>query len=427
MLLAACGPLGAGGTSSGVAADGRAKAKAPVTLRVHTRTGNDLDKYFLLRKPDFEAQLPHVTLEIDAIAGGPLDYVTKLLVVHSAGDLGDAAWGTSRAGYTKQLASRNVFAPLEPLAKTDKFPLTEYYPNALSEATWQGKLMSLPHITEPGRVGLMWNKSLLGSTSVKPPDLTWTFDTLRDAAVALSKGPADSREQYGLIGVYGYLDFMPILRSFGGELLSADGTRCVLDTPQGLAAIQWQHDMIRRQYAVPAPGQGPPGGFNGGNYAMQTVWPVAIKQTPKQLAGAFEVGSTLIPKGPRGERGSILNSHTMGVTSTTKKAEEAWAWVKWSCSKDFAVHRILSGNGGPVGRPDVWRNDQVLRDIPEWKDWIELMDTAKPNHIPANLRGQDVEEALNKHLTTVWRGELAPADGIKQAVIAINEILRQPA
>ena len=122
----------------------------------------------------------------------------------------------------------------------------------------------------------------------------------------------------------------------------------------------------------------------------------------------------------------MVNTHTMGVTRTTKHANEAWAWVKWSCGRDFAVDRIMSGNGGPVGRPDVWRNEQVLRDIPEWKDWTEVMDKAMPNHIPANLRGQEVEEALDKHLGSVWLGDVGPADGIKRAVTAINEILRQP-
>ncbi len=422
-LVAGCGLPGQGAAERG---DGKPAAKAPVTLRVHTRTGVDLDKYFLERKPDFEALLPHVTLELDVISGSPPEYITKLLVVHAAGDLGDAAWATSRAGYTKQLASKGVFQPVEPLAKGDKFALTDYYPNALAEATWEGKLMSLPHITEPGRVGLMWNKSLYAATSLKPPSLDWTYDTVREAATELSKGPTDQRDQYGFAGAYAYLEFTPILRAFGGELLSPDGTTCVLDSPSSLAAVQWHHDMIRRQYAVPAPGQAPAGGFNGGRIAMQAIWPLAIKQTPKQLSGSFDVASSLLPKGPRGERGSMINTHTMGVTRPTKHVEEAWAWVKWSCGKDFAIHRILSGAGGPVGRPDVWRNEQVLRDIPEWKDWLEIMDKARPNHVPANLRGQDVEDAFDKHLGAVWRGEIGPADGIKRAVTAIQEVLRQP-
>lgn len=425
LFLAACGAVG-GGARQPQASDGTQKAKAPVTLRVHTRTGNDLDKYFLLRKPDFEAQLPHVTLSLDVISGTPPEYITKVLVVNSAGDLGDAAWATSRAGYLKQLASKNIFQALEPLAKADKFALTDYYQNALNEATWEGKLYSLPHITEPGQVGLMWNRSLWSASGRAAPTLSWTYDTLRDAAVELSKGANDQRDQFGYAGQFGYLSFMPLLRAYGGDLLSADGTRCVLDSPQSLAAVQWHHDMIRRQYAVPVPGKGPAGGFNGGRVAMQPIWPIAIKQAPKQLAGSFDVASTLLPRGPRGERGTMVNTHTMGVTRTTKHVDEAWAWVKWSCGKDFAVDRIMSGNGGPVGRPDVWKNEQVLRDIPEWKDWTEVMDKAMPNYIPANLRGQDVEEALDKHLGSVWLGEVGPADGIKQAVTAINEILRQP-
>ena len=139
-LSAACGI----GSSGSAPAGGETKAKAPMTLRVQTRTGVDLDKYWLIRKPDFEAAMPHVTLEVEAIAGGPLEYVTKLLVLQSGGGIGDAAWGTTRAGYIKFLGSKGVFKPVEPIAKADKFNLSEYYPRALEDITYQGKLAS-PH------------------------------------------------------------------------------------------------------------------------------------------------------------------------------------------------------------------------------------------------------------------------------------------
>lgn len=178
VTLAGCTGGGSGADRGGGATT---PARAPATLRVHTRSGGDLDRYMVSRQPDFEARWPHLRLEIDVISGTPPEYITKLLVVQSAGEIGDAAWGTSRAGYTKQLAAKGVFAPLEPLAKADRFALSDYYPNALAEATWEGKLYSLPHITEPGQVGLMWNKNLFAGTATRPPGLDWTYDTLRDA------------------------------------------------------------------------------------------------------------------------------------------------------------------------------------------------------------------------------------------------------
>ncbi|MDQ3700610.1 MAG: extracellular solute-binding protein [Chloroflexota bacterium] len=404
-----------------------AVAKAPLTLRVQTRTGVDLDKYWLQRKSDFEATLPHVTLEVEAVAGGPLEYVTKLLVLQSGGGIGDAAWGTTRAGYIKFLSSKSVFVPIEALVKADKLALNEYYAKALEENTYNGKLMALPHITEPGRGGLIWNKSLFAGTSAKEPDLTWTYDTLREASIAASRGPSEARDVFGLNGSYGYLEFMPILRAFGGDLLSIDGTKCVLDSPAGMAAVQWQHDMIRRHSAVPPPGVNPAPNFNTGQVALQPSNPMTAQTTAVAIKGAFQLGTSLLPKGPSGKRGSILVSHTMGVTSATKHVPEAWAWTKWACSKDFGVHRVLTGNGGPGGRPDIWKNEQLHKEVAGWQNWVGLMDEVMPHHIPANLRGQEVEDALNKQLNAVWRGEVAPADGVKQAVSAVNEVLRQPA
>jgi hypothetical protein len=48
------------------------------------------------------------------------------------------------------------------------------------------------------------------------------------------------------------------------------------------------------------------------------------------------------------------------------------------------------------------------------------------NSIPANLRGQELEAAFDQHTGAIWRGELGPADGIKQATAAVQEVLRLP-
>lgn len=123
------------------------------------------------------------------------------------------------------MSSKNVFVPIEALVKADKLALDEYYAKALEENTYNGKLMALPHITEPGRGGLIWNKSLFAGSSAKEPDLSWTHDTLRDASLAVSRGPSEARDVFGPNGSYGYLEFMPNLRAFGGDLLSADGVK----------------------------------------------------------------------------------------------------------------------------------------------------------------------------------------------------------
>lgn len=348
-------------------------------------------------------------------------------MVHSAGELGDAAWGTSRAGYTKFLAAKGAFAPVEPLAKADKLALTDYYPNALEGGMWQGKLWALPHLTEPGWAALHWNKNLLGAAGVGASRLGWTYDSLRAAAVELSKGPAQEREQYGYAGNFGYLSFMPVLRAFDGDLLSPDGTRCVLDTPAGLAAVQWHHDMIHRHAATPAPGRVPGDGFGTGSLAMRNLWATPRGWLLKEVDGRFDVGAGLMPKGPRGTRGSMLTTHTMSVVAKTRHVDEAWAWAKWSCSRDFVLHRVASGNGAPVGRSDVWHDDRVKREYPdpEWSSWAELMQEAIPNYAPANLRGKDVEDTLDEQLGLVWQGKVGPADGIKQTVAAMQEVLRR--
>jgi len=45
-----------------------------------------------------------------------------------------------------------------------------------------------------------------------------------------------------------------LVLQWGATVYSADGTRCVLDSPQAIGAIQFLHDLIYRYKVMPSPG-----------------------------------------------------------------------------------------------------------------------------------------------------------------------------
>ena len=190
--------------------------------------------------------------------------------------------------------------------------------------------------------------------------------------------------------------------------------------------MQWQHDLLQRRYTAPAPGQAPAGGSNGEQLAMQPIWPVSIKAVPLQaLGGSFAVASTLLPAGPGGERGTMLNSHTMGVVKATKHPDEAWAWVKWSSGRTTRCSGCSPATGARRAAGRVARRAGAARD-PGVEGLGRPDGPGPPNHVPANLRGQELEAAFDQHTGAIWRGELGPADGIKQTAPAVQEVLRLP-
>ena len=189
---------------------------------------------------------------------GSPEYVTKLLVLHSGGGLGDAARGTSRAGYTKALASKNVFAAVEPLARADKLNLGEYYPRALAESTHNGKLVALPHITEPGRAGLIWNRASSPAprrrTRPRPGVIPTPCATRRPASAGAPATPARCSASTARTATWSSCPFC----APSGATSWLRTVRAASWSPRKpCAAVQWQHDMIRRLGAVARPARRP--------------------------------------------------------------------------------------------------------------------------------------------------------------------------
>ena len=52
---------------------------------------------------------------------------------------------------------------------------------------------------------------------------------------------------------YGYLEFdmYNMVAQWGGKFVSDDGTRCTLDSPENVAAMQFAYDLIHKHKLLP--------------------------------------------------------------------------------------------------------------------------------------------------------------------------------
>ncbi|MBC7337269.1 MAG: extracellular solute-binding protein, partial [Clostridia bacterium] len=203
-----------------VPAQAPTKAPAqPFELRIHTRVGTDLDQYFVTVLDEFKQIVPEATVKIEAVPGGALEYASKVLVLHAGGQIGDALWSASRVGFNRRFMAVGIFAPLDPFVEAEHFDVGQYYPYCIEEATYEGKLMALPHISEPGQVGLVLNLDLFERAGAAP--ITWesTLDELLQAAIAISKLSGD-RKVFGFSRDTNYFNWVTMVRSFGGDFLN---------------------------------------------------------------------------------------------------------------------------------------------------------------------------------------------------------------
>jgi ABC-type sugar transport system permease subunit/ABC-type glycerol-3-phosphate transport system substrate-binding protein len=151
-------------------------------------------------------------------------------------------------------AARGAFRPLDDLIERDRAtdPLTptpdQYYPSVWAEASYQGSIYGVP-IGADNR-GLYWSKETFrknadrlkaaGLDPTRPPR-TWS-ETLAYAKALTVRRPDGSLAQVGFLPNFGNSWLYMFGFQMNAQFLSPDGTRCTLNSPQAVQAVQFMMD-----------------------------------------------------------------------------------------------------------------------------------------------------------------------------------------
>jgi multiple sugar transport system substrate-binding protein len=420
-LLLACGALSRG--ESGQAGSG-ASGKRPATVVVHSRAGtSDHSAFQQTRIPIFKEQFPHIEIRYEDIPGGEMR--TKLLILAAAGSIGDLAWNGTFVG-SHELLAKGTFQPVEKFIKADKFDTRPYLASSLDAQRYQGQLHGLPFIGHYGCNAIYFNEDVFTRSGVPlpPADAGWTTDDLVDRArriVASGNGagfaPATAIQECGIAW----------LRTFGGELLSADGKRCLLNTPESIAALQWMYDAVHKHQLAPTYANARRE-FEDGKLAMiqSTLGLVAEFRLPASKTHQFRWNVTVIPKGPGGKRGTQGTGTGYALTRLSKEPEAAWEWVKFITNKENGIEQVYGGGGSPGARTDVWNDPRLLSLNPIFGTMVKVFGQPGPFHAPHNTRTDEINKAVDEALKPLWDGHISVRDAARQAADAATQILSQP-
>ena len=117
------------------------------------------------------------------------------------------------------------------------------------------------------------------------------------------------------------------LRTFGGDLFSADGRRLLLDTAQSQAGLQWMYDARFKDQVTDNLRANQRTLFQQGKLAFMQGTPgiVAEYSAPGQPFVSFEWGATVAPKHPTtGTRGTMFGGGALSVSKQSTHVAESW-------------------------------------------------------------------------------------------------------
>ncbi|GGE15335.1 putative ABC transporter-binding protein [Aureimonas endophytica] len=255
--------------------------------------------------------------------------------------------------------------PLDEYFPADK--RGDYFPGTIAACTYGGKLTALPWFLDTGM--LYYRKDLVDKHGGKAPT---TWDELTEMASAAQKA---KEVEFGYVwqGKQAEVlicDAVEVIGSNKGAILSPDGKSCTINSPEGVAAIQFLHDTINKTKISPKdvlswdeePSRQP---FTAGQSMFMRNWSYAypISQDAKVSQIAGKVGVAPLPAFAGGKSSACLGGYQLGVNANSKKREAAIDFLTWLSSAETQRRIAINFGLGPT-RPALYKDQKIASENP---------------------------------------------------------------
>ena len=308
----------------------------------------DLGPWMEKKIQEYEAEHPNIKINLTAI---PYENYFEKLLAAFAGGVGPDVFEVP-PNVLQTYYEQDILLDLTPYVPEDI--VNDIAGNVLAGASRQGKLYGLPYELEP--IGLYYRKDLLQEAGVSIPPKIETWDDLVEVATKLTK-PG----QYGL-GIYNEPDphFLMYILSFiwqgGGEIVDDpfNPTKATCNTPEVASALQMMGDLFNKYNAAPLKQLEDP--LINGQIAMQMTGIWNLNQF-KRIDPDMDFGVIPLPRGPKGDGGTVGGGWTLAGNSKTKYPEEVAEHIVWlRGNPDFVLDWTLTEGSMPARKSlqDKW-------------------------------------------------------------------------
>lgn len=302
-------------TGCGSKSESASKDSKDVTLRILTWNNNpEGTKLEGEIFKEFEKENPGIKVKP---VFAPYDkYNDKFLTMSAGGDQPDLVWIQPSA--FGQFVEKGVLADLS----DEKINKDEYMPNVLELGQVKGKQYAL--IRDAATTMIGYNKDMFDAAGVPYPQDNWTWDDFLAAAQKLTKVENGKTVQFGIENFY--LD--QLLASNGGGVVSADGKKVIIDSPESIEAVKFARDLTNKYHVQPtaAQAQGMSNLFMTGKAAMRMTGPWDWAEYAKNVDFKWNV----VPV-PAGKAGNVSAAAYLpiGIGKNTKHPDEAFKLLEF--------------------------------------------------------------------------------------------------
>lgn len=406
--LAACG----GGGSSGGGGGSEAKTLEPSAAKnasgeVSWCIGKDTSGAFKTAVEKFNQQNPKVEAKLVELPENAdlqrEQQIQRLRAKSNECDvLGmDVIW-------TAEYAASGWLYNLTPAVEAHE---SEFIPSTVETVEYEGKKWALPFNTNAGFLYYRTNE-------VPKPPTTWE-QVYKEAQK--ENGLVYQGERYEGLTV----NFLELLYSAGGKVLSEDGKTVEINSPQTSEVLEFMREGIE-DGAVPKAvttyeEESSRRAFESGHATFMRNWPYAYalgKESP--IAGEFAVAK--FPGYAGNEGAGVVGGYNLGISAYTDNPEGSLAFAEFLTTEPVQKEMFLKATL-PAVATAVYEDPEVKKEIPFTEELLKAVEQAQAR--PVSPVYTEISEAIYDNTFEVLNGRASAKSATSKMSSEIEEALQR--
>ena len=285
----------------------------------------------------------------------------------------------------------------------------DFIPASLKAGSYEGKQWGVPFQAD---TGLIYYRTDDG----EEPPATWQELYARAAD---SDGFVYQGASYEGLTV----DFLDVALSAGGQVLTDDGKKSAIDSPENLAALQLMVDGIEDGAAPKAVTtymeEQARRAFEAGRATYMRNWPYAYTLGQKAaIKGKFDVAP--LPAFEGAGQVGVLGVHNLVISAYSKNKPGALKLIDYLTTPEAQVIQSAQYGRTPT-LTEVFENPEVKRAMPFAAEMQKAIEQGGVR--PRSPVYPQVSAAIYKNVNEALSGQVSPEDALKTADEQINDAL----
>lgn len=329
------------------------------------------------------------------------------------------------------LAKRDYFYDMTPLlAKDPGFKESDFFAPAMQENRFNGHIYGLNVLF--GGVMIYYNKSLVRQAGLEDPyELwkrgEWTWDRFRSHAKAMAKMDERGKPVRFGFNVPSFPMYASIIWGFGGDLLSKDGKKSLVDQPGTIKALQFLADMRFEDHSCPTPAQSANSQFTfeSGKIGMEFNW-MGMSPRYRTLIKDFEWDVCPVPMGPEGGSTCVKGNHLV-IYKESRHPEAAYRFIRFMTSPEIERELyIVNRRSMPTRRALAYSEDYLKTDKPPFHNDVFVKSIENGRVLPITDRWNEWNSVYNSEIDNLFSGRERDAGVVlRRAAKKINDVLSE--